>query len=177
MKERKAKLTLVTGGARSGKSSYAQKEALLLSQTPVYVATAKRYDDEEFNSRISRHLSDRDDRWTTIEEQIAIGSLELDKKVVVVDCVTLWLTNFFSLYKYDVEESLTAIKNQLDALLFKDARFFIITNELGMGVHAETAIGRKFTDLQGWTNQYIASVADRVVFMVSGIPLILKNEL
>lgn len=173
----KAELTLITGGARSGKSGYAQKQALILSQNPVYVATAKRYDDEEFNNRINRHVTDRDERWTTIEEQLTINSLELDNKVVVIDCVTLWLTNFFSVHKYDVEHSLNAMKKEIDALLLKKARFFIITNELGMGVHAETETGRKFTDLQGWANQYIAARAGKVVFMVSGIPLTIKNEL
>lgn len=174
---RKAVLTLVTGGARSGKSRYAQMEALVLSQNPVYIATAKRYDDEEFKNRIGRHISDRDERWSTIEEQLDVGSLPIENKVVVIDCVTLWLTNFFSLYKCDVEQSLRGIKNQIEALLKIQAIFIVITNELGMGVHAESEMGRRFTDLQGWTNQFIASKADKVVFMISGIPSTIKTNL
>jgi adenosylcobinamide kinase / adenosylcobinamide-phosphate guanylyltransferase len=173
---RKATLILVTGGARSGKSRFAQDTALSLSQNPVYVATAKRYNDQEFQHRINRHIADRDERWTTIEEQVKISSLKLEEKVVVIDCVTLWLTNFFSLYKCEVEPSLNAIKAEIESLLNTHATFIVITNELGMGVHAETETGRKFTDLQGWTNQFIASKANKVVFMVSGIPLTIKNE-
>jgi adenosylcobinamide kinase / adenosylcobinamide-phosphate guanylyltransferase len=100
---KKAKLTLITGGARSGKSGFAQKEALALSPNPIYVATAKRYEDKEFQERINRHISDRDERWTTLEEQLSVSSLPLEQQVVVIDCITLWLTNFFSLHRYDVE--------------------------------------------------------------------------
>jgi adenosylcobinamide kinase/adenosylcobinamide-phosphate guanylyltransferase len=174
---RKAKVVLVTGGARSGKSSFAQSEALALSENPVYVATAKRYKDDEFQNRINRHIAARDQRWTTIEEQLYINTLPLDQKVVVVDCVTLWLTNFFSLYKYEVDQSLRGMKEQIEALLLFDSTFIIITNELGMGVHAESEVGRKFTDLQGWTNQFIAGVSNKVVMMISGIPVTIKNEL
>ncbi len=168
-------LTFITGGARSGKSSYAQKEALAISPTPVYVATAKRYkDDAEFSARINRHIADRDHRWTTIEEQLYIHQHALEGKVVVIDCVTLWLTNFFSRCNYETQPSLDAFTKEIDALLLTDARFFIISNEIGMGVHAETEVGRKFTDLQGWANQYLAEKADKAVLMVSGLPLVLK---
>ncbi len=170
-------LTFITGGARSGKSRYAQNEALQLSQHPVYIATAKVYaNDTEFTQRVQHHKNDRDERWTSIEEQFHISQLDLTNKVVVIDCVTLWLTNFFSLYKYDVAQSLNAIKQEVDALKKKKAAFFIVSNEIGMGVHAETEIGRKFTDLQGWANQYIAEQADKVVLMVSGIPVNIKNQ-
>ncbi len=170
-------ITFITGGARSGKSNYAQQQALELSANPIYVATAKIYaNDQEFKSRVQRHKSDRDERWMSIEEQFYVSKLPLQNRVVVIDCVTLWLTNFFSLYKYDAQQSLEDIKKEIDALKKINAQLFIISNEIGMGVHAETEIGRKFTDLQGWANQYIAGVANKVVLMVSGIPLIIKNE-
>lgn len=169
-------IVFITGGARSGKSRYAQNEALLLSSNPVYVATAKLYaNDAEFKQRVQRHKDDRDERWTSMEEQFYVSKLDLAHKVVVIDCVTLWLTNFFSLYKYDVAQSLEAIKQEIDALKKINATFFIISNEIGMGVHAETEIGRKFTDLQGFANQYIAQLADKVVLLVSGIPVNIKN--
>ncbi|OIR01309.1 bifunctional adenosylcobalamin biosynthesis protein CobU [mine drainage metagenome] len=172
----KTMITLITGGARSGKSSYAQEAALQLSNSPVYIATAKPYaDDAEFKQRIDRHKKDRDERWTSIEEQLHVSKLDLSNKVVVIDCVTLWLTNFFSLYKYDIDQSLQAIKEEIDGLKKINATFFIISNEIGMGVHAETEIGRKFTDLQGWTNQHIAQQANKVVLMVSGIAVAIKN--
>ncbi|MBS1599709.1 MAG: bifunctional adenosylcobinamide kinase/adenosylcobinamide-phosphate guanylyltransferase [Bacteroidetes bacterium] len=171
------RIIFITGGARSGKSRYAQQKALELSQAPVYVATAKVYaNDEEFKQRVNRHITDRDSRWKSIEEQFHVSKLPLENKVVVIDCVTLWLTNFFSLHKYDIEKSLEGFKKEIDALKKINTHFFIISNEIGMGVHAETEIGRKFTDLQGWANQYVAEAADEVVLMVSGIPMKVKER-
>lgn len=172
----KNRIIFITGGARSGKSRYAQQKALAISTNPVYVATAKVYAaDEEFKQRVNRHISDRDERWTSIEEQFYVSKLPLENKTVVVDCVTLWLTNFFSFHKYDIEKSLEDFKKEIDALQKINAIFFIISNEIGMGVHAETEIGRKFTDLQGWANQYVAGVADEAILMVSGIPMVVKS--
>ena len=170
-----ASVTFITGGARSGKSSYAQNQALLLSDNPVYIATARIYEnDHEFKERVQRHQSDRDERWASIEEQLSIHKLQLNNRVIVIDCVTLWLTNFFSLFNYDVQQSLDAFKQEIDAISKTSNHFLIISNEIGMGIHAETDTGRKFTDLQGWANQYIASKADEAVLMVSGIALTLK---
>lgn len=170
-------ITFITGGARSGKSSYAQKEALRLSSSPVYVATAKLYEgDKEFSARVSRHKEERDNRWTSFEEQITVSKLPLEGRVVVIDCVTLWLTNFFSRYKMNIDDCLQAIKQEIDVLHKMSGMFFIISNEIGMGVHAETEIGRRFTDLQGWANQYIAGKAEKVVLMVSGIPVVIKQQ-
>ncbi|MCK4748340.1 MAG: bifunctional adenosylcobinamide kinase/adenosylcobinamide-phosphate guanylyltransferase, partial [Bacteroidales bacterium] len=95
---------------------------------------------------------------------------------VLLDCVTLWLTNIFQDNKYDLESSLTYAKNEWQEFTSNDFNLIVITNELGMGIHAEHASSRKFTDLQGWMNQYIASRADKVIFMVSGIPLQIKHE-
>ncbi|MDF2430786.1 MAG: adenosylcobinamide kinase / adenosylcobinamide-phosphate guanylyltransferase [Mucilaginibacter sp.] len=163
----------ITGGTRSGKSSYAQKLALSLSDQPVYLATARKWDDD-FKQRIKRHQDDRDERWENIEEEKYPSKIELKGRVVVLDCVTLWLTNFFSDGKYNVDETLSFIKNDFDQLAGVDARWIIISNEIGMGMHADTEIGRKFADLQGWINQHIAERADKAIFMVSGIPLNLK---
>ncbi|PWU04441.1 MAG: adenosylcobinamide kinase/adenosylcobinamide phosphate guanyltransferase [Bacteroidetes bacterium] len=168
-------IILITGGTRSGKSNYAQKLALELSSNPVYVATAKVWD-EDFKLRVDRHKSSRDDRWVNIEEQRNVSELALDNKVAVVDCVTLWLSNFFSDHKYQIDPSLNSIRKEIDGMTTKNTTYIIITNEIGMGVHAETEIGRKFTDLQGWANQYIASVAHKVILMVSGIPVIIKDS-
>lgn len=165
----------ITGGARSGKSRYAQEQALQLSQNPIYLATAKQpKNDAEFSERIHRHQSDRDDRWTTIEEPLYPSQMQLKGNVVVIDCVTLWLTNIGGLYRYDTEQSLTALQTEIDTLAAMEGHFFIISNELGMGLHADTEIGRRFTDLQGWANQYIAAKAGKATFMVSGLPLHLK---
>ena len=105
-----------------------------------------------------------------------VSLLPLENKVVVIDCVTLWLSNIFSHYQYDVQSSLDALKAEMTALSKMDARLIIISNEIGMGIHGDTPISRKFTDLQGWANQFIARLADQVILMVSGIPVIIKAD-
>ncbi|AXY77227.1 bifunctional adenosylcobinamide kinase/adenosylcobinamide-phosphate guanylyltransferase [Paraflavitalea soli] len=167
-------IIFITGGARSGKSRYAQDLALQLSSSPTYVATARQWDGD-FQQRIKRHQDDRDERWTSVEQEKYISQLDLNDKVAVIDCVTLWLTNFFIDNKYDIDLCLAECKLEIQQLLEQTGTFIIISNEIGMGVHAETDIGRKFTDLQGWVNQYIAAEAHKVVFMVSGIPMVIKN--
>jgi adenosylcobinamide kinase / adenosylcobinamide-phosphate guanylyltransferase len=173
IKEGDNHLILITGGARSGKSKYAQLLALGLCNNPVYVATAKVWD-TNFEQRIKRHQNERDERWTNIEEQRKVSDLKIDNRVCVIDCVTLWLTNFFIDTKNDIDQSLILFKEEIDRLIKKPGTFIIITNQIGMGVHADSEIGRKFTDLQGWANQYAAKVANKVVLMVSGIPVTVK---
>jgi adenosylcobinamide kinase/adenosylcobinamide-phosphate guanylyltransferase len=168
-------IIFITGGARSGKSSYAQKMALSFSEHPVHIATARRWDDE-FKKRIARHQRERDERWTNYEEQNKVSALPLENKTCVIDCVTLWLSNFFVDTGNDVDESLRLFKIQIDAINNKQGTFIIISNEIGMGVHSDTESGRKFTDLQGWANQYTANIARKVVLMVSGIPVTIKDQ-
>lgn len=164
----------ITGGERSGKSSYAQKLALELTDSPYYLATSRNWGGD-FDDRVKRHISERDERWTTIEEEKYIGGLDINNKVVVIDCVTLWLTNWYVDTKNDVKECLKAGKKELNTLFEqKNGTIIIISNEIGMGVHAQTEVGRKFTELQGWMNQFIAKNADTATFMVSGLPLKLK---
>lgn len=163
----------ITGGERSGKSGYAQSLALDLTSNPIYLATAKVWDGS-FQERVDRHKSDRDDRWTNIEEQIALSEVIPDGKVVVVDCVTLWLTNFFSLHKSDKNKSLEAAKKEFDKLRSYNGSLIIISNEIGMGLHGNSQMARDFVELQGWMNQYIAKAADSATFMVSGLPMKVK---
>ncbi|HEY4109885.1 bifunctional adenosylcobinamide kinase/adenosylcobinamide-phosphate guanylyltransferase [Puia sp.] len=166
-------LIFITGGARSGKSRYAQQLALDRSASPVYVATARIWD-AEFKQRVDRHQQDRDHRWTLLEEEKWLSRLPLAGKVVVIDCVTLWITNFFSDLKYDIDACLAACEQEVKGLLQQEGQFIFISNEIGMGLHADTESGRKFTDLQGWINQSLAAKADEVIFMVSGLPLKVK---
>ncbi|WP_422355636.1 bifunctional adenosylcobinamide kinase/adenosylcobinamide-phosphate guanylyltransferase [Roseivirga pacifica] len=163
----------ITGGQRSGKSSYGQKLALSLSDNPVYLATSRHWDGD-YEKRIERHKADRDERWENIEEEKYLSTLTLEGKVVLVDCVTLWLTNFFVDTKNDVDECLRLAKQEFTKLIEQQATFIFISNEIGMGTHAHTEVGRKFTDLQGWMNQFIAARADEAWLMVSGIPMKLK---
>ncbi|MDX6182492.1 bifunctional adenosylcobinamide kinase/adenosylcobinamide-phosphate guanylyltransferase [Flavobacterium sp. Fl-77] len=166
---------LITGGERSGKSSYAQNLALSLSNSPMYVATARKWD-TDFQNRIDRHQSERDERWTNIEKEKHVSEIDFSGKVALIDCVTLWLTNFFVDTKNDVDISLEEAKKEFLMMAGQEnTTLIIVTNEIGMGIHAETHIGRKFTELQGWMNQFLASKADEVVLMVSGIPVKIKG--
>jgi adenosylcobinamide kinase/adenosylcobinamide-phosphate guanylyltransferase len=166
-------IVLVTGGARSGKSRYAQQRAKHLTNNPVYVATARVWDDD-FKARITRHQQERGTEWRNYETEKYISALSLEGKTVVIDCVTLWLTNFFVDHQQNIDNALQEFQREIDKLAVQQATFIIITNEIGMGLHADTEVGRKFVDLQGWANQYIASIAEEVIFMVSGIPLQVK---
>ena len=168
-------LYYITGGERSGKSSYAQNLALQLSSTPYYLATSRIWDGDH-RKRIDRHIADRDERWTSIEEEKEISTVIPEGSTIVIDCVTLWLTNYFIDTKNDIEESLRLAKEEFNKLLDIDATIIIISNEIGMGVHAATEVGRKFTELQGWMNQHIAKHADQATLMVSGIPVEIKSK-
>ena len=168
------KIILITGGQRSGKSSKAEELALQLSANPVYLATAHIWD-EEFKERVRKHQERRGPQWTNIEEETALSQHDMTGRVVVVDCVTLWLTNFFFQNNSDTALSLELAKAEFDTFTQQDATYIFVTNEIGSGGVSENAIQRKFTDLQGWMNQYIASKADEVILMVSGIDVKVKG--
>ena len=168
------KIILITGGQRSGKSSKAEELSLQLSANPVYLATAHIWD-EEFKERVRKHQERRGPQWTNIEEETALSQHDMTGRVVVVDCVTLWLTNFFFQNNSDTALSLELAKAEFDAFTQQDATYIFVTNEIGSGGVSENAIQRKFTDLQGWMNQYIASKADEVILMVSGIDVKVKG--
>lgn len=167
-------IILITGGSRSGKSTKAEEMALALSDHPVYLATARIWD-EEFRERVRCHQARRGPQWTNIEEEKYLSRHDLHGRVVLVDCLTLWCTNFFFDLDSDVDRSLEAVRAELDRFLDQDATFILVTNEIGMGGTSTNAVQRKFTDLQGWMNQYAASLADRVILMVSGIPVTIKS--
>ena len=187
------KVILITGGARSGKSQYAEKLALSLTKSPVYVATAHVWD-EEFAERVKKHQERRGPEWTNIEEEMLLSRHDLTGRVAVIDCITLWCTNYFfsqSIVGHasqrdnvvgeasklcSLDSTLEALKAEFDKFTAKDATYIFVTNEIGMGGVSENAVQRKFTDLQGWTNQYVASKADEVILMVSGIPIKVKSE-
>jgi len=167
-----SEIILITGGQRSGKSRQAEQLALSLADNPVYVATAHVWD-EEFGERVRRHQERRGPQWTNIEEEKYLSRHDLTGRVAVIDCVTLWLTNFF-FENQDVDQTLRAVKEEFDRFTANDATYIFVTNEIGSGGVSIDAVQRRFTDLQGWMNQYIASRADQVILMVSGIPLRVK---
>ena len=168
------RIILITGGARSGKSGYAEKLALSLSDAPVYLATARIWD-EEFRERVRRHQARRGPQWTNIEEEKQLSRHDLSGRVVLVDCLTLWATNFFFDLESDVDRALAAVQEEFDRFTAQEATFLLVTNEIGMGGTSDNAIQRRFTDLQGWMNQYAAARADEVILMVSGIPVKIKG--
>jgi len=168
------KIILITGGQRSGKSKKAEELALSLSPNPVYMATAHIWD-EEFRERVRKHQARRGPQWTNIEEETALSQHDMTGRVVVIDCVTLWLTNFFFANNSDVDKSLELAKAEFEKFTEPDATYIFVTNEIGSGGVSENAIQRKFTDLEGWMNQYIASKADEVILMVSGIEVKVKG--
>ena len=167
------KIIMITGGQRSGKSEKAEAMALSLSPNPVYVATAKVWD-EEFRQRVRRHQERRGPEWTNIEEELYLSQHDLSGRVAVIDCVTLWLTNFFFFCDEDVSRSLEAAKMEFDAFTQHDATYIFVTNEIGLGGVSDNAMQRKFADLQGWMNQYVAQHADEVILMISGVSVKIK---
>ena len=167
------KIILITGGQRSGKSTKAEELALQMSANPVYLATAHIWD-EEFRARVQKHQERRGPEWTNIEEEKYLSKHDLTGRVVVIDCVTLWLTNWISTENAEVDAILTAAKQEFDRFTAPDATYIFVTNEIGLGGVSTNQLQRRFTDLQGWMNQYIAQKADEVILMVSGIPVKIK---
>ncbi len=167
------RIILITGGQRSGKSRQAEELALSLSEQPVYLATAHIWDDE-FRERVNIHQQRRGPQWTTIEEERWLSRHDVSGRVVVIDCVTLWLTNFFT-ETSDVQQTLETAKAEFDRFTAQEATFIFVTNEIGSGGVSDNALQRRFTDLEGWMNQYVAQKADEVVLMVSGIAVKIKG--
>ena len=171
-----AKLSLVLGGARSGKSRYA--EGLIAALTPPwqapwnYIATAEP-GDAEMAERIASHRARRGTSWHTIEAPRDLaGSLQAaDAAPILVDCLTLWLSNLM-LANTDIDAEMTRLD---DALAAAAAPIVMVANEVGYGIVPDHPLGRRFRDLQGVLNQRIAARADRVVLMVAGLPLALKG--
>lgn len=165
-------LTLLLGGARSGKSAHAERLVTALPASWIYIATAQAYDDE-MAERIALHRSRRGEGWTTLDAPIDLaGALAAvpDGAPVLVDCLTLWLSNHML-----AEHNIDAECGQLESILSAPrGNWFIVSNEVGMGIVPENPLGRRFRDAQGRLNQRIAACADRVLFMVAGLPMQVK---
>ena len=162
------------GGARSGKSAWAERLARATGAEKVYVATAEA-GDAEMVERIARHRADRGEGWRTVEEPRDIVSLLLAEdrpdRVILVDCLTLWLTNRL-LDGADVAADAAALVGALGRM---EARVVLVSNEVGLGLVPETPLGRAFRDAQGRLNQRVAEVCDLVAFVAAGLPLVLKG--
>lgn len=171
------RIILITGGQSSGKSRHAERMALELSSEPVYVATARA---EGMEERVKRHRERRGPGWTTVEEPLRLGRLDFTGRVVLVDCVTLWLTNLFFEVGAETNPEAAfriarhAAVQEFEGFTAHDAVYILVTNEVGLGGVAENTLARDFADLQGGINQYIAARADEVTLVVSGIPVKIK---
>lgn len=173
-------LSLVIGGARSGKSRFAQSLGAS-AQTPLYLATA-RADDEEMAARIARHRNDRTENWTTVEAPLDIAAA-LERHAcghdfVLLDCLTLWLSNLAWEHRdraeQQIHEAATAEIARLAAAAER-SHVVVVTNEVGCGLVPESKVGRQFRDLQGWANQDAARLADRVYVVTAGIAIPIKQ--
>jgi adenosylcobinamide kinase/adenosylcobinamide-phosphate guanylyltransferase len=167
--------TLVLGGARSGKSAFAEQLVRGSALKPIYLATATAGDDE-MQARISHHRSRRGEGWTTIEEPLELTptlTRESAKDcVVLVDCLTLWLSNIMHAGR-DAE---TETQRLADWLAQSAHPIVLVSNEIGLGLVPETPLGRRFRDAQGRLNQAVAAAVPNVVFVAAGLPLRLKGQ-
>jgi adenosylcobinamide kinase/adenosylcobinamide-phosphate guanylyltransferase len=172
-------LILILGGVRSGKSRYAQQLASDAGKRVLFLATAEA-GDEEMKQRITRHKSSRPASWATIEEPLDItGALRKNAAhadAVIIDCITVWLSNMLMHdEKLGEEEILATIDRLIDAYDQDYATYIIVSGEVGMGIVPEHPLGRIFRDYLGLANQRLAAKADRVVLMVAGIPVDVKK--
>lgn len=179
------KVHLVLGGARSGKSRFAEKAAMDSGKEVVYIATATVYDDE-MQARINRHIDDRPKHWLTIEEPLLLAQT-LKKyankdKCLLVDCLTLWLTNVLMAEQAQAAnaghgiKSLAEYKEELLGVLSElPGQVILVSNEVGQGVVPMGELSRRFVDEAGWLHQDIARIAQQVTLVVAGLPMQLKH--
>jgi adenosylcobinamide kinase/adenosylcobinamide-phosphate guanylyltransferase len=189
------KVHLVLGGARSGKSRFAEQAAIDSGKEVVYIATATVYDDE-MQERINRHIDDRPDHWLTVEEPLLLAQTltkHADKeKCLLVDCLTLWLTNVLMAEQFFKPEasskseqsensgeevkSLAEYKEELLTVLSTlPGQVILVSNEVGQGIVPMGALSRRFVDEAGWLHQDIARIAQQVTLVVAGLPMQLKR--
>ncbi|MCB0063087.1 MAG: bifunctional adenosylcobinamide kinase/adenosylcobinamide-phosphate guanylyltransferase [Caldilineaceae bacterium] len=182
------KLTLILGGARSGKSSYAERFASERSHQVLYIATAQAWDDE-MAERIANHRAQRPSGWQTLESPIQVGSAlsaflheHANVDLILLDCLTLLANNVLITLPEDSSEATAtaALMAEVDALLRvyakHDCDLIIVSNEVGLGIVPPYPLGRLYRDALGRANQQLAAAADEVLFMVAGLPLVVKGE-
>jgi adenosylcobinamide kinase/adenosylcobinamide-phosphate guanylyltransferase len=169
------RLTLVVGGARSGKSAFAERLITATTRPRRYIATAQAWDDE-MHTRIAQHQRDRGGDWLTVEAPLDLAaalSAARPSEVVLVDCATLWLTNHL-LADHDLPAQTETL---VLSLASSPAPVVIVSNEVGWGIVPDNALARRFRDEQGKLNQRLAAEADLVVTVIAGLPLVLKGQL
>lgn len=169
----KNSVQLILGGARSGKSSFAEKLAESLGNNVLYVATGQAFDDE-MADRIARHQADRVGAWATLEEPLelaaALQGAMVEDRIILLDCLTLWLSNLM-LAERDIEQAVQAL---IEVLAAPKGHIILVSNEVGQSIVPDNALARRFRDEAGWLNQEIAVNADKVAFITAGLPQWLK---
>lgn len=168
---------LVLGGARSGKSTFALNLCNRMKGKRYFLATAQAFDDE-MEYRIKRHQEERGGEWTTVEESIdiikKIKELDEDKTIILVDCLTLWLSNLYMKYESDVDMVHQEIEMFVKGISDIKGRLVLVSNEVGMGIVPENKLARMYRDASGTMNRRIAEAADKVIITFAGLPLALK---
>ena len=167
---------LVLGGARSGKTGFAERLAMRMGSKPVYLATAAALDGE-MRDRVRTHQQQRQGRFSTVEEPIDVADAILaaakSNDVILVDCLTLWITNLLDANK-DVADAVEELAGTLGTI--RTARVILVSNEVGLGIVPDNPLARSFRDLAGSAHQRLADICDDVYFIVAGLPLTLKGE-
>lgn len=169
------KLTFVLGGASSGKSTFAEGLVVATGAPRVYVATSQIYDDE-MAAKVRDHVAARGNDWHTIEEPLDMAkalSQVADDQVVLLDCASMWLTNHM-MAEHDLVQETEAL---IAALAACKGRVVVVSNEVGMGIVPDNALARRFRIAQGKLNQRLAEAADLAVFVIAGLPQVLKGDL
>jgi adenosylcobinamide kinase/adenosylcobinamide-phosphate guanylyltransferase len=171
---------LILGGVRSGKSRFAQQLAEEFPRV-TFVATAERRDDEQMQRKIERHRAERPAHWKTVEEPVAVGrvvaTMEEDCDAIVIDCLTLFGANLMETYHSNDLGLNACVEELCSALETTTRKVILVSNEVGSGVVPAYELGRRFRDLAGEINQRVAAVADTVVLMIAGLPLMLKGSM
>jgi len=172
------KVIFIIGGARCGKSSFALKEASKIQGQKAYMATAEALD-EEMKERIAKHKKERKADWDTYEEPVRIADALSDLKsrysVVIIDCLTIWLSNLICNNldcNKEIDDFINVLRNS--KLKTQSSKLFLVSNEVGMGIVPENELARRFRDMAGFLNQKVAEAADEVYLVTSGIPLKIK---
>jgi len=169
-------IILITGGARSGKSKYAEQRAGEMGDRRLYIATAE-VKDEEMEQRIAEHKKRRGNAWATVEEPVELSSALLAQRgrtdCVLVDCLTIWLSNL--LLHRDAKFAEEKVETLVETLPRLDFHVVLVTNEVGWGIVPDNPLARQFRDLAGWVNQRMAAIATEVILTVAGIPMVAKK--
>jgi adenosylcobinamide kinase/adenosylcobinamide-phosphate guanylyltransferase len=171
------KTILVTGGARSGKSRYAEQRTQELGERRLYIATAEAKD-EEMAQRIAAHQKRRGNQWITVEEPVELAAALAARRggtdCALVDCLTLWLSNL--MLRRDEKYVQEKVEELLQTVPRLDFHLVLVTNEVGLGIVPDNFLARQFRDLAGWANQQVATLATEVIIMVAGIPMVVKKS-